>query len=210
MKLVNMTVREFIETLASNAVAPGGGSVSALAGANGCGLMSMAGELTFSKKKFKELTESKQNDFREKVEFFQANIEKFIQYIDEDTDSFNGLMTAFRLAKESEEDKLIRSQAIQEATMETIRVPLEVCRLGIKSLRNVPVIMNYGNVNTISDQGVGVMMLYSAIEGSAMNVLINLSGLKDKDAALKFRNDVEDIKREAELLKEELLKNVKL
>lgn len=210
MKLVNMTIREFIDTLASDAVAPGGGSVSALAGANGCGLMAMAGVLTFNKKKFKELEEAKKKNFNDKVVYFQENKEKFIEYIDEDTDAFNGLMDAFRMAKESEEDKAKRSQAIQAATLETIRVPLEVCQLALKSLRSVAVIMSYANKNTISDQGVGVMMLHSAIEGSAMNVLINLSGLKDQELARNYRIEVEEIKSEAKILREELLKNVKL
>ncbi|MFP4478783.1 MAG: cyclodeaminase/cyclohydrolase family protein [Candidatus Izemoplasmatales bacterium] len=208
MKLVDMTVREFIETLGSDAVAPGGGSVSALAGANGCALLSMAGELTFNKKKFKELNEGLKKDFKDRIDFFKESQEKFLAYIDEDTEVFNQLMEAFRMPKEKEEDRRNRSLEIQKATMETIRVPMEVCHLAIESMRKISEVMTYSNKNTISDQGVGVMMLHTAVEGSAMNVLINLSGLKDNTLAKEYRQTVEDIKEEAKGLRETLLEKV--
>ncbi|MDA3932657.1 MAG: cyclodeaminase/cyclohydrolase family protein [Tenericutes bacterium] len=210
MKLVDMTVKEFIDALASNSAAPGGGSVSAFAGANGCGLVAMAGELTFGKKKFKGLDEDVKKNFKDQIDFFKENKGKFLNYIDEDTDAFNGLMDAFRMPKEKEEDRSNRSLEIQKATMETIRVPMEVCHLAIESLRKVSDVMTYANKNTISDQGVGVMMLHTAIEGSAMNVLINLSGLKDQTLAKEYRQTVEDIKVEANALRETLLGKVVL
>ncbi len=210
MKLVDMTVRDFIDTLASDAVAPGGGSVSALAGANGAALIAMAGELTFNKKKFKELDESTKLIFKKDIEFFIDNKERFIKYIDEDTDAFNLLMSAFRMPKETDEDKEKRDLEIQKATVETIRVPLEVCRLAVSSLRRIEAVMKYSNKNTISDQGVGVMMLHTAVQGSAMNVLINLSGLYDQKQAEEYRLIVEEIKEESNNLRELLLKKVKL
>ena len=210
MKLVDMTVRDFIDTLASDAVAPGGGSVSALAGANGAALIAMAGELTFNKKKFKELDESTKLIFKKDIEFFIDNKESFIKYIDEDTDAFNLLMSAFRMPKETDEDKEKRDLEIQKATVETIRVPLEVCRLAVSSLRRIEAVMKYSNKNTISDQGVGVMMLHTAVQGSAMNVLINLSGLYDQKQAEEYRLIVEEIKEESNNLRELLLKKVKL
>ncbi|QWC00369.1 cyclodeaminase/cyclohydrolase family protein [Mycoplasmatota bacterium] len=208
MKLVDLSVKEFIDTLASDAVAPGGGSVSALAGANGCGLLAMAGELTFNKKKFKELDEEVKKNFKDLIDFFKNAKNQFLSYIDEDTDAFNMLMDAFRLPKEQEDERRKRSLEIQKATMETIRVPMEVCHLSIESLRKVADVMAHSNKNTISDQGVGVMMLHSAIEGSAMNVLINLSGLKDHVLAKEYRETVEDIKKEANALRESLLEKV--
>jgi len=205
-----MKIDEFTNTLASNKPAPGGGSVSALAGANGCGLMIMAGELSFHKKKFKALDEGVQNTFKKHIEFFESSKEKFLSYIDEDTKAFNQLMDAFRLPKDNEKQKEARSIAIQKATMESIRVPMEVCQLSIESLRHVEVVMNDANRNTISDQGVGVMMLHTALEGSAMNVLINLSGLKDDRLSKEYRKEVQLIQEEARQLRQKLLDNVKL
>ncbi|MCF7923766.1 MAG: cyclodeaminase/cyclohydrolase family protein [Candidatus Izimaplasma sp.] len=210
MNLVDMKVTDFLDKLASNAAAPGGGSVSALAAANGAGLMVMAGELTFKKKKFNELNESKQKEFIETIEKFRVNKGKFIDYIDEDTKVFNSLMKAFKMPKESEEDRRIRRMEIKKATMETIRVPMEVCNLSIQSLRMVRGIMERANKNTISDQGVAVLMLHSAIEGSAMNVLINLSGLSDAQLVKEYQDVIADIKEEASDLREELLEIIKL
>jgi formiminotetrahydrofolate cyclodeaminase len=210
MKLVDMSVKEFINTLASDAVAPGGGSVSALAGANGSGLMAMAGELSYHKKAFKALDEETKKHFKDTIEFFIKSKDTFMKLIDDDTDAFNGLMDAFRMPKASDEEKNLRKEAIQKATLETIRVPLEVCQLAIENMRQIKGVMEYANKNTISDQGVGVMMLHTAIHGSAMNVLINLSGLKDQEKADDFRHTVEEIKAESDSLRVSLLENVNL
>lgn len=210
MKLIDMSVKDFINTLASDAVAPGGGSVSALAGANGSGLIEMAGALTVNKKKFKELDEDTQNNFITLIKFFKDSKDRFLTYIDEDTDAFNQLMDAFRMPKMSDVEKEERSLAIQLATIGTIKVPLEVCRLAVESLRKVETVMTYANKNTISDQGVGVMMLANAAEGSAMNVLINLSGLNDQDEADNYRLIVQQILEEVRTIKTTLLDKIKL
>ncbi|QLY40923.1 cyclodeaminase/cyclohydrolase family protein [Hujiaoplasma nucleasis] len=210
MKLIDMTVREFIDTLASDAVAPGGGSVSALSGANGAALIVMAGELTYNKKKFKELDEEIKKAYKDNVNFFSNAKSRFLKYVDEDTDAFNLIMSAFKMAKDTEAEKEKRSLEIQKATVETIRVPLEVCRLSLESMRKIADVMQYSNKNTISDQGVGVMMLHTALQGSAMNVLINLSGLHDQEQAQEYRRIVEDIKEEANTLRVSLLENVNL
>lgn len=210
MKLVDLSIKEFIETLASSAPAPGGGSVSALAGANGCALMAMAGDLSFKKKAYKALDESIKIKFGECIDIFKENYKNMLLYIDEDTKAFNQLMDAFRMPKISVDDKARRQIAIQKATMETIRVPMEVCQLGIESLRLVEFVMPYANKNTISDQGVGVMMLQNAIEGSAMNVLINLPGLDQLDLVKAYKKEVRLIQEESRQLKEDLLSQIKL
>lgn len=210
MKLIDMSVKEFINTLASDAVAPGGGSVSALAGANGSGLIAMGGELSYHKKAFKALDEATKKQFKDTIDFFIKSKDTFLKLIDDDTDAFNGLMDAFRMPKASDEEKSLRREAIQKATLETIRVPLEVCQLAIENMRHIEGVMTHANKNTISDQGVGVMMLHTAIHGSAMNVLINLSGLKDQEKADEFQTIVEDIKAESDKLRVSLLEKVNL
>ena len=205
MKLVNLSVKEFVDTLASNTPAPGGGSVSALAGATGCGLFAMAGELTFHKKAFKALDEHQKKAFKDTIDRYKRNKEKMLQYVDEDTVAFNQLMSAFRMPKESDEDKSKRLMAIKRATMETIRVPMEVCQLALESLRDVDKVMPFANKNTISDQEVGVLMLHSAIEGSAKNVLINLSGLKEEKLVRAYEKEIGLIQEEAKSLREMFL-----
>jgi len=210
MKLVNLSVKEFVDTLASNTPAPGGGSVSALAGATGCGLLAMAGELSYHKKAFKALDENVKKAFKDVIDDFQRSKEKMLAYIDEDTAAFNQLMDAFRMPKETDDEKSKRRLAIRHATMETIRVPMEVCQLALASLRNVDKVIDLANKNTISDQGVGVMMLHSAVEGSAMNVLINLSGLKEEKLVKAYKKEIHLMKVEANDLREMLLAKVNL
>jgi len=137
MKLFDMKVKDFINELASSSPAPGGGSVSALAGANGCGLLCMVGSLSVTKKKFKSLDDKIQEVYHKKIELFQSNKEQFINFIDEDTEAFNQLMNAFRLPKENDEEIAYRQNEIDKATLSCIKVPLKVCALALESLREV-------------------------------------------------------------------------
>lgn len=210
MKLADMSVKTFVDTLASNAPAPGGGSVSALAASNGCGLFSMVGELSVKKKKYKSLADDIKNRFEESMQLFKNNKDKFLDYIDEDTLVFNQLMVAFKLNKETDEEVKIRQVAIEKATMETIRVPMEVCQLALESLRLVSSMLPYANKNTLSDQGVGVLMLHLAIEGASMNVLINLSGLNEENLVKEYRKEIHLIRQEAHQLKDALLEQINL
>jgi len=209
MKLVDLTVKDFLDELASSSPAPGGGSVSAFAGANGCSLMLMVGSLTIGKKKFKALDENVQSTYHEKLKIFERNKTEFLKFVDLDTDAFNTLMSAFKLPKETEEDIAIRTKEIDMATLGCIKVPLMVSALGLESLRAVEDLIEYSNKNTISDQGVSILMLYSAIEGAAMNVLINLPGLTDEKLKKEFTQTINDILLEAEQLKDKLLEEIR-
>ncbi|MGE4379208.1 MAG: cyclodeaminase/cyclohydrolase family protein [Candidatus Izemoplasmatales bacterium] len=209
MKLVELRVDEFLNELASSSPAPGGGSVSALAGANGCSLMLMVGNLTISKKKFASLDEDVRTSYLNSLGIFKKNNNSFINLIDADTDAFNQLMKAFKLPKNSDEEIAQRIKEIDKATLTCIRVPLNVSALALETLRLVEDMIEYSNKNTLSDQGVCVLMLYSAIEGAAMNVMINLPGLNDDDLKREFKQTINEIISEAEQIKEKLLEEIK-
>jgi formiminotetrahydrofolate cyclodeaminase len=209
MKLVELKVDEFLNELASSSPAPGGGSVSALAGANGCSLMLMVGNLTTSKKKFASLTENVRMSYLNSLDIFKKNNDSFINLIDADTDAFNQLMKAFKLPKNSDEEIAQRIKEIDKATLTCIRVPLNVSALALETLRLVEDMIEHSNKNTLSDQGVCVLMLYSAIEGAAMNVMINLPGLNDDDLKREFKQTINEIISEAEQIKEKLLEEIK-
>ena len=209
MKLVELRVDEFLNELASSSPAPGGGSVSALAGANGCSLMLMVGNLTTSKKKFASLDENVRTSYLNSLGIFKKNNNSFINLIDADTDAFNQLMKAFKLPKNSDEEIAQRIKEIDKATLTCIRVPLNVSALALETLRLVEDMIEYSNKNTLSDQGVCVLMLYSAIEGAAMNVMINLPGLNDDDLKREFKQTINEIISEAEQIKEKLLEEIK-
>lgn len=209
MKLVEMKVNDFLEELASSSPAPGGGSVSALAGANGCSLILMVGKLTVNKKKFKALPEGIQERYIKTLDFFEKNKKEFIEMIDLDTESFNTLMSAYKLPKESDEEINQRNKEIDKATLGCIKIPLKVSALALESLREIESLIENSNKNTISDQGVSVLMLYSAIEGAAFNVLINLPGLNDESLVKEFKQTINDILLESEAIKDKLLEEVK-
>lgn len=209
MKLVELKVDEFLNELASSSPAPGGGSVSALAGANGCSLMLMVGNLTTSKKKFASLAENVRMSYLNSLDIFKKNNDSFINLIDADTDAFNQLMKAFKLPKTSDEEIAQRIKEIDKATLTCIRVPLNVSALALETLRLVEDMIEHSNKNTLSDQGVCVLMLYSAIEGAAMNVMINLPGLNDDDLKREFKQTINEIISEAEQIKEKLLEEIK-
>lgn len=209
MKLVDMKVNDFLEELASSSPAPGGGSVSALAGANGCGLILMVGKLTINKKKFKALPDDIQENYTKTLGIFEKNKKQFIDMIDLDTEAFNTLMSAYKLPKESDEEINQRNKEIDKATLGCIKIPLKVSALALETLREIESLIENSNKNTISDQGVSVLMLYSAIEGAAFNVLINLPGLNDESLVKEFKQTINDILLETESIKDKLLEEVK-
>ena len=173
--LVEKTVAGFLDEVASNSAAPGGGSVAALAGALGAGLTAMVCRLTIGRKKYAEV-EAELQSVLDAVEPLRA---QFASMVEKDTEAFNTVMRAFSLPKESEDQKEARSAAIQEATKTAALVPLEVLELCDRALTLTHVVATKGNVNSISDAGVAASMLLAAGQGAALNVRINLSTIQD-------------------------------
>ncbi|MDT8337002.1 MAG: cyclodeaminase/cyclohydrolase family protein [Candidatus Izemoplasmatales bacterium] len=209
MKLVDLKVTDFLDELASSLPAPGGGSVSALAGANGCSLILMVGSLTINKKKFKSLSETVKDSYIKTLEVFERNKKQFIDMIDLDTEAFNTLMAAYKLPKGTDEEINQRNKEIDKATLGCIKIPLKVSALALESLREIEPLIENSNKNTISDQGVSVLMLYSAAEGAAYNVLINLPGINDETLVKEFKQTIDEILLETEMIKDKLLEEVK-
>ena len=179
--LTAKSVNEFLDEVASNSPAPGGGSVAALAGSLGAALTSMVCRLTIGKKKYADV-QTEIEGVLQKCEELRANLTSIVE---EDTKAFNGVMAAFGMAKETDEQKSLRNKAIQQATKSATLVPLELlglCEEGIGLARTV---VEKGNKNSLSDAGVALLLLQAAAGGAALNVRINLSGLEDQT----FRNE---------------------
>ena len=208
MKLSEMKVNEFVNEIDSKSPAPGGGSVSALASSMGIALTRMVGHLSNGKKRFRALDESIQSDFNEIINSFLDIKEELVDLIDKDTDAFNLIMSAFKLPKETETEKTLRREAIQSGTIEAIKVPLKVATLSLETLKKLDLILVYGNKNTLSDLGVGTLMLYAGLEGAIMNVKINVSGLSDDSLANDYSQKINEILEEAKQLKDQILVKV--
>jgi len=174
--LASMTVDAFSKELASNSPAPGGGSVAALAGALSAGLSSMVAALTFDKKGFEEYKEEME---RVGVES-QDLMKKQLAAIDDDTHAFNGVMDCFSMPKKTDEQKTVRTKAIENATKLATLEPLETLERTVPSMDCAIATAERGNPNSLSDAGVAGLMARAAAYGAYYNVLINLQGIEDK------------------------------
>ncbi|HEX9614892.1 MAG TPA: cyclodeaminase/cyclohydrolase family protein [Bacteroidota bacterium] len=173
--LATKRVSEFIDEVAASSPAPGGGSVSALAAALGAALTSMVCQLTIGKKKYEDV----QGEMLRTLGQADELRAKLIDLIDQDTEAFTAVMRAFGMPKDTDDQKLRRSEAIQDATRQATLVPLEVMKLSEQAITLAKGVAEEGNVNSISDAGVAGLILKAACEGAAYNVRINLATLKD-------------------------------
>jgi len=175
--LIDQTVAAFTDELASNSPAPGGGSIAALAGTLGAGLTSMVCRLTIGKKKYADVQDEIQTILAQSEEL-RAQLTVLI---DKDTDAFTGVMNAFGLPKESDEQKAARADAIQTAMKEAVRVPLEVMNLCVDAIGLTAQAATIGNANSITDAGVAALMIQASSIGAGLNVKVNLGAITDKE-----------------------------
>ncbi|HPE97754.1 MAG TPA: glutamate formimidoyltransferase, partial [Chitinophagales bacterium] len=176
-RLVGMNLRTFANETASESVAPGGGSISAYAGALGISLATMVANLSSHKRGWDE----RWKEFSDWAEKGQRLKDELLHLVDEDTEAFNRIMQAFGMPKGSPEEKAARSAAIQEATKYAIEIPFRVMQLSLESMHVAKAMAETGNPNSVTDAGVGGLCARTAVIGAHMNVLTNAAGLKDKD-----------------------------
>lgn len=188
-RLVKMDLTSFANETASESPAPGGGSISAYCGALGVSLGTMVANLSSHKAGWDDRWE----EFSEWAVKGQQLKDKLLFLVDEDTNAFNKIMEAFSLPKSTDEEKNVRTNAIQTATKYAIEIPFEVMKTAYASLELIKQMAVEGNPNSVSDAGVGALCIRAAVMGAYLNVKINASGLKDKEF-------VDNILAEAELI----------
>ena len=202
MSLVDLTVSGYLRDLASVSPAPGGGSASALSGAQGAGLLSMVALFTVKSKKLEERHQIAQSIADQTA----ALAEKLTAQIDLDADSFNLVASAFQLPKDTPEEKAARSAAIQQGTLEAAKVPMTTMSLSVEALRLGETLAQGFNTNAASDLGVAALHLVTAVEGAWLNVAINCGSLKDKEAAAALSAQGETLVQEAHTLAQAITK----
>jgi methenyltetrahydrofolate cyclohydrolase len=203
--LIEETLQGFLDEVASDSPAPGGGSVSALSGAMGAALGAMVCRLTIGKKGYEAVKDQMSKYMAELDDQKKA----LTLLIDMDTDAFNKLMMAFKLAKSTDDEKAVRSRAIQEATKEAIKVPLETCRKCLKVVELCDPIAQKGNTNSITDVGCAALMARAGLEGAAMNVRINLGSLKDEEFKSKVQSELVHLEKMMAEVSKKVLETVK-
>lgn len=201
-KLVDMKVDEFYKEMASDAPAPGGGSMAALCGALGSALGQMVHDLTVGRKAYKNLCPVVQERFDQTCDFLSKAGQRLVDLIDEDTEAFNGVMDALALPKGTDEEKAARSQALAQANLNAMLVPLETAQVSLNVLREIPFLFDYGNKNCYSDMGVAALSAALGVEGGVMNVLINLPGIKDPEKEESYRHQAYELLEQAEIYRQ--------
>ena len=202
--LVNMSIKDFSNLLASVTPAPGGGSVAALNGVLGSGLVSMVANLTSSKKKYEEYHSLMEDILKKSI----GLKESFLRLIDEDTNAYNSFLKALRLPKKTSEEIEERKNAMESAAKTATEVPLETLKISLDLIKLSEQVIKKGNKNAYSDAVVSVLQARAAAEGAFRNITINLPLIKDeeynKDVLARAESILKDIKQFAsDLLKKE-------
>lgn len=178
-KLVDLTVKGFADETARESPAPGGGSVSAYMGALGASLGTMVANLSSHKPGW----DDRWDEFAKWAERGMEIQEELLHLVDEDTEAFNHIMAAFGMPKKTDEEKALRSEAIQQATLFATEVPLETMKASSRVFELCRQMVAEGNPNSVSDAGVGALAARAAVLGAGMNVKINAASLKDRTKA---------------------------
>ena len=204
MKLIDMQVKEYLKVLKSDAPAPGGGSGSALAGAQGVALFSMVADLTLGKEKYAD----DQEICRSAKERGASLYAELVESVDRDTEAFNLVSAAFKMPKETDEEKAARKQAIADGTLVATEVPFHTMELGYEGLMLAKSMIGRSNPNAASDLGVAILNLTGCIKGAWLNVKINLPGVKDEEKARLFEEQGQKMFDEADAVAHDLYNQV--
>lgn len=185
--LTELTVKGLLAETAGEAPVPGGGSISALNGAIAAALTEMVANLTVGKKKYADVEEE-----MKEIAAAAAPIQReLVLDVDRDSDAYDGVAQAFKLPKETDEEKALRSAAIQENTKKAALVPMEVARRTSALLPRIEAVVARGNQNAVTDGCVAMMCARVAIVGALFNVRINLTSLKDEAFVAEMRAEAD-------------------
>ena len=197
--------KEYLDDLAAKKPAPGGGSAAAAVGAIGVGLLSMVANFTIGKDKYKDV-EPEIQELLTSAEDLRAALQKLI---DEDITAYQKVSTAYKMPRENQQEKAARSHAIQAALKDAMAVPLAICRNLFDAAQLCEPLLQKGNVNLLSDVGVGAEFIASGFASALLNVEINLSAIKDEDLAAKIRAELSPKEKQIETIKKRVLTQTK-
>lgn len=200
-QLVDMSLTEFADETASESPAPGGGSISAYVGSLGISLATMVANLSSHKRGW----DNRWKEFSDWADKGMAIQTKLLELVDEDTNAFNKIMSAFGLPKDSDVEKAARTLAIQDATKYAIDIPFQVMQQSFKSFEIIKAMAEVGNPNSVTDAGVGALCARTAVIGAFLNVKINAGGLNDKAFVDKILSEGQKMVDESIAIEKEIL-----
>ena len=191
--ITRLSMRTYLEKLASDAPTPGGGSASAMAGALAAALASMVANLTIGKERFKE-HEAEAIALEEQATSLR---ERMLTLSDEDAKVFQEFMVCYKLPKKTEEEQWLRKQYMSAAAKKAASVPYQIAQAALEILQMTVRLGKIGNPNVVSDATVSALLARAALRGSVYNVLINLQLTADPAFNLQMETDLEKLQAEA-------------
>ena len=200
--LINLSLKDFANETSSESPAPGGGSISAYCGAMGVALGTMVANLSAHKRGWDDKWEFYSNWAQKGIKLQSI----LLDLVDEDTKSFNKIMEAYRLPKQTKEEELNRSEKIQEATKHAILTPFNVMETSYESMEIMKVMAKKGNPNSVTDAAVGALCARTAVFGAFLNVKINCGDLKDKSFVKSILEKGESLLKKTTKIENEILK----
>lgn len=206
MEYKNITIEEFINVTAGKDPVPGGGSVSALAGTLAAALGKMVTGLTIGRKKYADV----QPDMEALAPEFDNAISMLLQAIADDAAAYDTVFNAYKLPKETDEEKAVRKAAIQEALTHAARVPLSVAERCVSIMPYIKEVAEKGNQNAITDSCVAMMCARTGALGAILNCRINLSSIIDADVAGELASRCDHLQQKANEMEQSLLNSVKI
>jgi len=204
-EIKDTAIEPFLDQLASSAATPGGGSAAAILGGMGAALVSMVCNLTIGKKKYDDV----EGDMKEVLAKAEDLRHRMTAMIQDDVRAFDTVMGAYGMPKETDDEKAVRSAAIQDALKMATEVPIRCCHLAREVIDLSLIASEKGNINVISDAGVGVLSAYAALRSAALNVYINAKMISDTSFVESKLSDLEGLLAGAEATTEKAYDIVK-
>jgi len=198
--LTDKPVTTFLDELASSAPAPGGGSVAALSGALGAALVSMVCNLTVGKEKYAAV----QDEINTLLSRSEALRKRLVELLEADVQAYSAVSKAMKLPRETEEQKAARAQALDQALKDATAVPFQIAEACVEVMELCKPVAEKGNVNAVSDAGVAALVAEAGLRSAALNVLINLSWIKDQAFVAESRRRLDILLAGKPELKEEV------
>nr|WP_281281482.1 cyclodeaminase/cyclohydrolase family protein [Paenibacillus dokdonensis] len=203
-QVFDQTIRQFLQVSASSAPTPGGGSIAALSAALGASMGSMVANIT-SGPKF----ESVRQQMADIVVLMQSAMLEAESFLKKDMESFNGYMAALGLPKENDEEKKMRSLALQKAAVQAASVPLHLMKRSLEIMSALDKITEEVNKNVISDLGIALIMLDAAVQSAWITVEINLGSIKDAGVRSSFQETGAELSSQSNERKLQVLQKIK-
>lgn len=191
--LTDLTIKEFLSKVSGSDPVPGGGSISALNAAIATSLTAMVANLTLGRKKYADV----ENKMKTLASGAEQLCNLYLDYVDKDAEAYKLVFAAYKLPKDTEEEKAKRNEVIQETTKHAATIPMEVARNTGEILKQIEDVAKYGNSNAITDACVAMMCARTAILGALLNVRINLSSIKDEDFVKRYTQEADELERTA-------------